>query len=195
MTFYKVLLVGDSATGKTSLAHRIVQDTFSESYKATIGCEFALKIIELAGIPHRVQLWDLAGQDRISAISRVYCRDAAGVVVVCDLSREESVGRVKAWKACVEEQTKNIPMVLCCNKTDLMRGNWDTLHSRCEQLSEEAGFRGVFFCSAKTGESVNEALLHLITEIWSAQAQASPQEETHSVKLGSSAGKDGFCKC
>lgn len=88
MSFFKVLVIGDVGVGKTSMVNRIVYNTFTEKYKATIGCEFGLKIIEINGEPVRVQLWDLAGQDRLGGISRLYCRDANGALVVTDATRE-----------------------------------------------------------------------------------------------------------
>ena len=195
MSFFKVLLIGDSATGKTSLAHRLVQNTFSETYRATLGCEFGLKIVEVAGVPLRVQLWDIAGQDRAAALNRIYCRDAAGALVVCDLTRPQTLERASDWRKSVEEQSPGLPMLLCCNKVDLMRSSWTDLRSRCEALSEELGFRHCCFVSAKTGDGAVEALSCLVSEIWGAKEQKAPPDDTQSVKLSADGLVPRKCRC
>lgn len=195
MSFFKVLLIGDSATGKTSLAHRLVQNSFAETYRATLGCEFSLKIVEVAGVPLRVQLWDIAGQDRVAALNRIYCRDAAGALVVCDLTRPGSLERVADWRRSVEEQSPGLPMILCCNKLDLMRGAWTDLRTRCETLSEQLGFKHCCFVSAKTGDGAGEALSCLVAEIWSGKERNSPPDETQSVKLSADGQVPRRCRC
>ena len=91
MSFHKILVIGDVAVGKTSLVNRVVYNSFSEKYKATIGCEFGLKMMTIDGEDVRIQLWDLAGQDRLGGISRLYCRDAHGALVVTDITREDTL--------------------------------------------------------------------------------------------------------
>ena len=195
MSFYKVLIIGDSATGKTSLAHRLVQNTFSEAYRATLGCEFSLKIVEVAGVPLRVQLWDIAGQDQAASLNRVYCRDASGVLVVCDLTKPQTIDRVSDWRMTVEEQSPGLPMVMCCNKVDLMRSSWTDQRKRCEALSEQLGFRNCAFVSAKTGDGAAEALSCLVVEMWNHKEQkAQAEEESQSVKL-SDGRKPRRCGC
>lgn len=124
MSFLKILVIGDVSTGKTSLVNRIVYNSFSEKYKATIGCEFGLKIMEINGESIRVQLWDLAGQDRLGGISRLYCRDANGALVVSDVTREDTIEKAALWKSSVDDNVRQldntpIPMVLCLNKYDI----------------------------------------------------------------------------
>jgi small GTP-binding protein len=175
MSYLKVLVVGDVSTGKTSLVTRLVSNSFQETYKSTIGCEFASKLITLNSEIRRVQLWDLAGQDRLGAITKLYCRDAHGILVVADLSRAETVGRTTKWKAEVEECVKeangrSLPMVLCLNKCDLV----ETPEHATEQLQalvRENGFAGGFFTSAKTGYNANEAFACLITMITKRNAE------------------------
>ena len=123
MSFYKVLVIGESGVGKTSLTNKIVFNTFAEKYKATIGCEFGLKIIEIDGQSSRIQLWDLAGQDRLGGISRLYCRDASGAIVVADCTNPASIEKAAEWKKSVDElvvasNKAPIPMVFCLNKCD-----------------------------------------------------------------------------
>ena len=90
---YKILVIGDSNTGKTSLVNRFVYNKFDSNYKATIACEFALKIFELQGHTVRLQLWDIAGQDRMGGIPKIFCKDAVGAVIVSDITDESTLNK------------------------------------------------------------------------------------------------------
>ena len=170
MSFYKVLVIGDVAVGKTSMVNRIVYNTFSEKYKATIGCEFGLKIIEINGESVRIQLWDLAGQDRLGGISRLYCRDANGAIVVNDVSREGSLEQACLWKKSVDENVcmadgSPIPMVLCANKADMLPHDSTMNNESINQYALENKFVAGYLTSSKTGDNTNEALVTLVEKI------------------------------
>lgn len=170
MSFYKVLVIGDVGVGKTSMVNRIVYNTFTEKYKATIGCEFGLKIMEINGEPVRIQLWDLAGQDRLGGISRLYCRDANGALVVSDVSRQETLQKAPLWKGNVDENVRladqsPIPMVLCANKYDMQSPDKVMTQQELDEFSEQNNFVGAYFTSAKNGMNAEEALTRLVTEV------------------------------
>ena len=96
---YKILVIGDQATGKTSMVNRFVNKTFDPVHRATIACDFSLKIVQINGRPLRIQLWDIAGnpsflpkgQDRLQGITKLFCRGAAGGLVVSDVTRKETL--------------------------------------------------------------------------------------------------------
>ena len=170
MSFYKVLVIGDVGVGKTSLVNRIVYNSFSEKYKATIGCEFGLKILEIKGENVRIQLWDLAGQDRLGGISKLYCRDANGALVVNDITRENSLEQVCLWKASVDdnvcmEDGSPIPMILCANKADLLGSESNINEESIHEYAVSHKFTAGFLCSSKTGMNTNEALVKLVENI------------------------------
>jgi Ras-related protein Rab-1A len=97
--FYKLLLIGDSGVGKSSLILRFVDDTFSEKYFSTIGVDFKLKNV-VAGkndITARLQVWDTAGQERFRTVTSSYYGGAKGILLVFDLTDMESFENVKLW--------------------------------------------------------------------------------------------------
>ena len=153
----KVLVIGDSNTGKTSLVNRAVNNTFEPVYKATVACEFGTKILEINGESIQLQLWDLAGQDRLtSSMSKIYARDAVGAIIVCDLTDKNSMEMTAEWKKKLGEHCAGIPMWLCGNKSDL---NGQVSAEELEQFREQHEFFGCSSTSAKTGDNVEDMLL------------------------------------
>lgn len=197
MSFFKVLVVGEVATGKSSLVSRLVQNTFQESYKATIGCEFGFKLITVDGQPVRIQLWDLAGQDRLGGISRLYCRDANGALVVCDATKPDTMELAAKWKEKVDENVRlpdgsPIPSVLCVNKSDLI-SNSDRKQAEIGQSSSSLGFPHNYMTSAKTGHNVDAALSQLV-ELIAKTASVQPQKQQGS-KLVVAKRTEERCSC
>lgn len=196
MSFFKILVVGEVATGKSSLVSRLVQNTFQDSYKATIGCEFGFKLITLEGQPVRIQLWDLAGQDRLGGISRLYCRDANGVLVVCDATKPETMQLAAKWREKVDENIRlpdeqPIPAVLCVNKSDLV-SNSERKQAEVAQDAVSHGFEHNYLTSAKTGHNVEQALNVLVGLI---AKTAAGDKARSGTRLGETKTKERTCSC
>lgn len=93
---FKIVVIGDSAVGKSNLLSRYARNEFSAHSKATIGVEFQTQSMEIEGKEVKAQIWDTAGQERFRAVTSAYYRGAVGALVVYDISRRttfESVGR------------------------------------------------------------------------------------------------------
>jgi small GTP-binding protein len=118
---FKILIVGDSAVGKTNLLSRFTQNTFELCSKSTIGVEFATTTLRVGQKGHviRAQLWDTAGQERYHSITSTYYRGAVGALIVFDLTRRDTFEHVANWshdirEACATELT----IVMVGNKSD-----------------------------------------------------------------------------
>ncbi|CEJ01041.1 Putative Ras-like protein Rab-32 [Rhizopus microsporus] len=127
---FKILVVGDLGTGKTSIIRRYVHNIFSTNYKSTIGVDFALKVIQWTpDIIVRLQLWDIAGQERFGNMTRVYYKEALGAIVVYDITRPQTFEGVTRWKKDIDAKVAlpdawgggQIPVILLANKTDLIQ--------------------------------------------------------------------------
>ncbi|XP_018590307.1 ras-related protein Rab-38b isoform X2 [Scleropages formosus] len=169
---YKILVIGDLGVGKTSIIKRYVQQSFSSNYRATIGVDFALKVLNWDSETFRLQLWDIAGQERFGNMTRVYYREAVGAFIVFDVTRPATFEAVTKWKADLDSKLtlpngKNASVVLLANKCD---HGYDALwgsDGRMEQFCQENGFVGWFKTSAKDNINIDEAadclVKHIIT--------------------------------
>ncbi|CAG0897810.1 unnamed protein product [Cyprideis torosa] len=119
---YKILVIGELGTGKTSIIKRYVHQFFSQHYRATIGVDFALKVLNWdANTVIRLQLWDIAGQERFGNMTRVYYKEAVGCFIVFDASRTSTFEAVLKWKQDLDNKVvlpdgSSIPCVLLANK-------------------------------------------------------------------------------
>ena len=86
----KIIVIGDSGTGKTSFVNKWTKNIFSDTYKATIVSEFGFKIFEYNGKLYRIQLWDLAGQDKNAMVTKIFAKDAHGCVVMADATNAQT---------------------------------------------------------------------------------------------------------
>eukprot|EP01137_Pigoraptor_chileana_P003692 Opistho-2@44250 len=166
---FKVIVVGNFRTGKTSLITRYVSDSFSDNYAQTIGVEFFLKIIQWSkNETIRLHLWDLAGQDRFIGLTHVYYRGADAAIVVFDITREDTLDAARKWKRDVDGKVRRpdgsrLPCILAANMCDLdVRAVSDDEIAR---FAEEEGFVAWFETSAKTGQGVKGAVESLVGEM------------------------------
>jgi len=86
----KIIVIGTSGTGKTSYVNKWTKNIFSDNYKATIVSEFGFKIFEEDGKLYRIQLWDLAGQDKNAMVTKIFAKDAHGCVVMSDATNSST---------------------------------------------------------------------------------------------------------
>ena len=86
----KIIVIGTSGTGKTSFVNKWTKNIFSDTYKATIVSEFGFKIFEDNGRLYRIQLWDLAGQDKNAMVTKIFAKDAHGCVVMSDATNSQT---------------------------------------------------------------------------------------------------------
>jgi len=117
---FKLLLIGDSGVGKSSLLLRFAVDTYTESFISTIGVDFKIRKIELDGKTIKLQIWDTAGQERFRTIESSFYRGAHGIIVVFDLTDQESFENVKQWLHEIDRYAPaNVKKLLVGNKCDL----------------------------------------------------------------------------
>lgn len=174
---YKVLVIGDINTGKTSLIRRYVHNVFSLQCRSTIGVDFALKTLDWDEYTNiRIQLWDIAGQERFSNMTRIYYKDAIAAFIVFDVTSISNFNAIEVWKSDLDTKvtflhtTENIPVVLLANKIDLYDPNgskqpWDEISKEMDNFCKKHNFVTWFKTSAKDDIGINDAMNKLIEAI------------------------------
>eukprot|EP00933_Yihiella_yeosuensis_P000051 TRINITY_DN100087_c0_g1_i1.p1 TRINITY_DN100087_c0_g1~~TRINITY_DN100087_c0_g1_i1.p1 ORF type:complete len:211 (+),score=50.76 TRINITY_DN100087_c0_g1_i1:78-710(+) len=166
---YKVVLVGDATVGKTHLLSKYVKGSLPKQPTATIGVEFATKIVKLDKCKVKAQIWDTAGQERYRGITSQHYRRAVGALLVYDVTKQASFQNCQKW---MEELRQNaepdIVIMLVGNKVDLTDNEPSTRQVYSDAANEFARNHGLFFCetSAMTGHNVAGAFENLLKEIY-----------------------------
>lgn len=105
---FKIVLIGDSAVGKSNLLARFARDEFYPNSKSTIGVEFQTQKMDINGKEIKAQIWDTAGQERFRAVTSAYYRGAVGALVVYDISRRQTFDSVGRWLNELHSKNHNI---------------------------------------------------------------------------------------
>ncbi|KAH7689469.1 Small GTPase superfamily ARF/SAR type protein [Dioscorea alata] len=182
---FKVVLIGDSAVGKSQLLARFSRDEFSLDSKATIGVEFQTRTLAIDHKTVKAQIWDTAGQERYRAVTSAYYRGAVGAMLVYDITKRQSFDHITRW---LEElrghADKNIVIMLVGNKCDL-----GTLRAvPTEDAKEFAQSENLFFMETSALESTNveSAFLTVLTEIYRIVSKKSLVANDEPESVGSS---------
>ena len=160
---YKLLIVGDSGTGKSALLMRFTEDLFGDSYISTIGVDFRIKTIRLDGRDIKLQVWDTAGQERFRTITSTYYRGAHGVLLVYDVTDSESFANIDHWVGELDHfASPGIVKLIVGNKVDCAPRAVSYEEGRALADGLGASFMET---SAKTGQGVAMAFTILTADI------------------------------
>lgn len=161
---FKLLLIGDSGVGKSCLLLRFADDTYTESYISTIGVDFKIRTIELDGKTIKLQIWDTAGQERFRTITSSYYRGAHGIIIVYDVTDQESFNNVRQWLQEIDRYaSENVNKLLVGNKSDLTAKKVVD-SATAKQFADQLGIPSLE-TSAKNATNVEQAFLTMASEI------------------------------
>ena len=163
----KICLLGDGSVGKTSLIRRFVDNTFSEDYLVTIECNISKKQIDVSGqdgenYDMALTIWDIMGHKGITSLHQSYFGGAKGALIVCDITRDDTLENVDYWIKSLYESAGYVPVIILANKSDLI--GKEELGIELAQFGEKAVAMAAdrwnaayFMVSAKTGLNVDNA--------------------------------------
>jgi len=177
------VLIGDSGVGKSCLLLRFADDNFTDSYISTIGVDFRFRTVTIDKKTVKLQIWDTAGQERFRTITSAYYRGADGIIMVYDVTSQESFDHVEEWLSEVDRYAnENTSKLLIGNKADLV----DEKQVQEEVAQRFADKLGIPFLetSAKAATNVEAAFLTMAKELIKTK-------EASISKTGGSDGKTG----
>ncbi|MCB0063679.1 MAG: GTP-binding protein [Caldilineaceae bacterium] len=159
----KICLLGDFAVGKTSLVRRFVHNRFDDAYISTIGVKVSRKTVVLPYgqdiVEVKLMVWDLAGSQAFDSVAASYLRGSSGAILVCDLTRQETLDRLADYAGNLRNVMPSAQLVIAANKMDLVEHHQLTV----EQVAKYAEQLGVpyYLTSAKVGDQVEQAFRDL----------------------------------
>jgi Ras-related protein Rab-1A len=188
----QILLLGDMAVGKTCLINRYTNGVFKEEYISTVGFDYYTKQEEINNKTVQVKLWDTAGQERFKTLTPSFLRNAEGVIIVFDVTSQDSFDNVKGWINSIKSNLgeKIIPIIIVGNKID-MENMREISKEDGKKIASENDFK-YFETSAKTGIGVDEAIKEIVNQILDIQDKNEDEkvDERPSFKIKKDNNKD-----
>ncbi|KAH8850237.1 Ras-related protein Rab-8A [Schistosoma japonicum] len=161
---FKLLLIGDSGVGKTSILLRFSDNLFNQTFISTIGIDFKIRTVDIDGKKIKLQIWDTAGQERFKTITTAYYRGAMGIMLVYDITNQHSFNNIKTWMQNIDEHANNdVEKMLLGNKCDVDEKRQISF----QQGLQLANSHNILFMetSAKSNINITEAFEALATGI------------------------------
>lgn len=160
---FKLLIIGDSDVGKSSLLLRFADNTFSGNYITTIGVDFKIRTVEVEGEKVKLQIWDTAGQERFRTITSTYYRGTHGVIVVYDVTSGDSFANVKRWLHEIEQNCEVVNRILVGNKNDCPERKV-VLTEDAQRFADQMRIQ-LFETSAKENINVEEMFMAITCQV------------------------------
>ena len=158
----KILILGDSSVGKTTLLLKYVDGYFPTIYVATIGVELKIKKIKINDIDINLQIWDTAGQERFRGVTKNFLKGADGIIYAYDITKKSSFDSLKNWIQQSEETTGGFKKIVIGNKSDLDKERVVT-KEMFQKFCQNKNIQGMEV-SAKNGSNV-EKCFELIAKL------------------------------
>jgi Ras-related protein Rab-7A len=197
----KVIILGDSGVGKTSLMNQYVNKKFSNQYKATIGADFLTKEVYVDDRNVTMQIWDTAGQERFQSLGVAFYRGADCCVLVFDVNNVKSFETLDSWRdefliQASPRDPDNFPFVVLGNKVDVEESKRMVFQKRAVTWCQSKGNIPYFETSAKENINVEQAF----QSVAKAALQQESEVELYSdfpdpIKIGGEEKKDEGCGC
>mmetsp|Transcript_18609 Transcript_18609/g.60658 ORF Transcript_18609/g.60658 Transcript_18609/m.60658 type:complete len:203 (+) Transcript_18609:51-659(+) len=185
---FKLLLIGDSGVGKSCLLFRFADDTYRESYISTIGVDFKIRTVDLEGKTVKLQIWDTAGQERFRTITSSYYRGAHGIIVVYDVTSQESFNNVKTWLNEIDRYAHDgVNKLLVGNKSD-KTAEKEVDYQTAKAFADEVGIP-FLETSAKDATNVEQAFMTMASEIKTKMASQPAMQASRGATVRPGEGK------
>jgi len=160
----KLLLIGNSGVGKSSILLKFSEDDFTSSFITTIGIDFRIRTITIDGKKYKLQIWDTAGHERFRTLTTAYFRSANGILLVYDITNEKSFNDVRNWINNIKNHTtSDIKILLIGNKCDILDNK--IISTEQGQLLADEYDIPFLETSAKNSINIENAFISLVKDI------------------------------
>jgi Ras-related protein Rab-2A len=194
-SLFKLIIIGDSGVGKSCFLLQFLEGDFKEDHNVTIGVEYGAKTIQALGKTIKLQIWDTAGQESFRAITRSFYRNANAVILMYDLTRQETFDSLEDWLREIRlNSDQDIVVFLVANMLDLADEEREIDTKAGEKFFQEKKLDGFTESSAKTAEHVTEVFIQLAEILEKRKEQkksSSPKKESQSPVMLSNQNNDG----
>eukprot|EP00826_Nyctotherus_ovalis_P053761 TRINITY_DN7014_c0_g6_i3.p3 TRINITY_DN7014_c0_g6~~TRINITY_DN7014_c0_g6_i3.p3 ORF type:complete len:181 (+),score=58.90 TRINITY_DN7014_c0_g6_i3:977-1519(+) len=161
----RILVVGDSGVGKTSIANRLSSKTFDSKYTPTIGSDFYNGSVMVKGEEVKLNIFDMSGQAEFAEVRSEFYKEAQALVVVFDTTARGSFDALDAWpREANKYGGENVPVWIAGNKTDIDHRR-EVEKSKASDWAKSRKFNGYFEVSASTGAGINELFVNIASKI------------------------------
>jgi len=193
---FKLLIIGDSGVGKSSLLVRFADNTFSGSYITTIGVDFKIRTVIVDGEKVKLQIWDTAGQERFRTITSTYYRGTHGVIVVYDVTNGDSFANVKRWLHEIDQNCEVVNRILVGNKNDAPDRKV-VLTEDAQRFADQMGIQ-LYETSAKDNINVEQMFMSITKQVLrnkkeTKERQAHQNNDVVNLRKGHSKGAKRKC--
>lgn len=164
---FKVIILGDTGVGKTSLAKKQAHDAFDFKMNPTVGASHIKTRIKVDERKVELMLWDTAGQEQFASLVPMYARGANVCIITGSIVNPDSIDNMKKWKERLYSSGEKPPIIAAINKIDLVEGapmTMEEARAKCEAVCKD-----IFFVSARTGDSVDQLFQAVATEALQSQ--------------------------
>ena len=169
---FKLIVLGDSGVGKTSLSNRQSSGLFTFQMTPTVGTTHMKTIVEVDNQKVELKIWDTAGQEKFASLVSMYARGANVCLLVASFIDPQSIKNLDTWLFRLHEAGEHPPIIVAINKTDILEGAPTTIEDIREEISTK--YPNLFFVSAKTGDGVSELFACAAQEALSASKDVEP---------------------
>ena len=187
---FKILLVGDSGVGKSSILLRYTDDEYKPEYISTIGVDFKIRSLSYGDKTIKLQLWDTAGQERFQMITSSYYRGAHGIIIVYDITCKESFKNIKNWLHQINQYAnEKVLKIIVGNKSDLQ----DKRVVEKKEVEEFCKENNIYHIetSAKNSNNIKDIFLYLCEKL--KKKTIEPNNNNIKILSGSKVNKEKSC--
>ena len=194
--FFKIVVVGDCAVGKSNILSRYINNQFSKESKSTIGVELSSKCFKIDNKVIKINIWDTAGQERFTSITSAYYKGAKGALIVYDITRQDTFDNIDKWLRELRLKINaDIKVFIIGNKSDLSllrQVDYEEAKRKAEKLKVK-----LYETSALDSKNINEAFKTLIIDIYRSTLECNNNDITggFSLKKKQNEEEDDTLKC